>query len=128
MRQIIFILVLLISAFPVNAELFITGNVTDAADGEPANGHEIVLWSNNPEDNLIDIIGPNGGCADNNCYILDCGLLSNPCGLGDTISLKVVDNGSGYTSRTLNYTITQQDVEEGFALMETISMFHDADG
>ena len=55
------VLVFLVSPL-LSAAHYITGQVNDSYDGEPANGHEVVLW--NPDvgtnDNLTDVIGPEG--------------------------------------------------------------------
>ena len=86
----------------------ITGIVNDAKDGTLANDYIITLWNslNGLEDNLTDIIGPNGNSGEDNNYLIDCELLGTPCSLNDNLSIKVFNNGSDYVTEILNVTVT----------------------
>jgi hypothetical protein len=73
---------LLIFAPLVSAAHYIIGYVEDALDGTLANEHTIVLW--NPsradiDDNLTDIIGPNGNSGVDNTYMIYCERLDSGC-------------------------------------------------
>jgi len=101
------VLVLLVSPM-LSAVHYITGQVNDSYDGEPANNHTAFLW--NPsvgmQDNLTDTIGPLGNSGENNTYEIDCDLLNNGCQEGDNLSIKVIDSGDGYITNTVNVTVS----------------------
>lgn len=104
---IIFVLFFLIFPF-CSAAHYINGSIENAKDGTLANGHTVVLW--NPlfgiQDNLTDIIGPAGNSLKTNSYTIDCSLSPIVCVLGDTLSLKVMNNGDGYVSEEVNVDVT----------------------
>lgn len=110
-----------------NAQFWVTGNVTNASDGESANGYSVVLWAEDSgrSDNLTDVIGPTGGCGADNCYMIDCDLLSSPCTQGDNIFVEVIENASNYTSETTNKTISSTDWSNGFMEMDNLQLIHD---
>jgi hypothetical protein len=87
---------------------YIIGIVNNATDGMSANNHQVVLW--NPavgiNDNLTDTIGPTGNSGTSNIYMIDCEMLSSPCGLNDFISVKVINNNDGYASLNTTLAVT----------------------
>jgi hypothetical protein len=102
-------LILIIIALPLlSAAHYILGIVNNALDGTAANDHIVVLW--NPavgeNDNLTDIIGPNGNSGVNNNYRIDCELLNAGCNIGDEIRVKVLNNGDNYIIDYVNLTVT----------------------
>lgn len=100
-------LTLLVSPM-LSAVHYITGQVNDSYDGEPANNHTAFLW--NPsvgmQDNLTDIIGPEGNSGEDNNYEIDCDLLDNGCQEGDNLSVKVIDTGDGYITDNVSVTVS----------------------
>jgi len=66
------------------------------------------LWNPNigTSDNLTDIIGINGNSYANNIYMIDCELLTNGCEIGNTLTLKVINNGDNYVSEKKNVSVT----------------------
>ncbi len=104
---IIFALFFLIFPF-CSAAHYINGSIENAKDGTPANGHTVVLW--NPlfgiQDNLTDIVGPTGNSLKTNSYMIDCSLSPIVCVLGDTLSLKVINNGDEYVSEEVNVDVS----------------------
>lgn len=116
MKKTLFVLVLfamfflVLLFFPrINAATWVDGRVNDSYDGEPANGHTVMLW--NPsigmQDNTTDIIGPNGNSNRDNEYKIDCDNLNNGCNRGDTLNLRVIDTGDGYITETIAFNISQ---------------------
>ncbi|HJX50579.1 MAG TPA: CARDB domain-containing protein [Candidatus Nanoarchaeia archaeon] len=103
----LFIVISLIILPICSAAQYILGTVEDAKDGTPADGHTILLWNSTVgiQDNLSDIIGPTGNSGVNNNYSINCELLDSPCKAGDTLTLKVIDNGDNYVSEEKNVTI-----------------------
>jgi hypothetical protein len=91
-----------------SAAHYIVGIVENAKDGTNADGHSILLW--NPtvgiNDNLSDVIGPLGNSNTNNIYMIDCELLTNGCDVGNTLSLKIINNGDNYVSEERNVTVS----------------------
>ncbi len=57
------------------------------------------------QDNLIDIIGPNGNSGQNNLYLIDCEELYSGRLVGDEMAIKVIDNGDGYIASTKKITL-----------------------
>jgi len=116
--KIIFILgfcILLISLVPgVSAAHYIVGIVNDALDGTQANDHEVFLWQagNGVDDNLTDIIGPNGDSNTDNNYMIDCELLNDPCKSGDIVTISVYNTGDGYVSVNVTVKATGQGYNE----------------
>ena len=106
MRKLIVLMALLFLVQSVSASHYIIGIVNNAASGEDANGKQVVLW--NPsigiEDNLTDIIGIAGASGAKNVYMIDCEMLSSPCGYGDEIRVKVLKEGD-YTSYWANLSV-----------------------
>jgi hypothetical protein len=99
----------LILAPLVSAAHYVIGYVEDALDGTSANDHTVVLW--NPsrgdiDDNLTDIIGPNGNSGTDNTYMIDCEMLDNGCQIGDELNVKIINNGDNYISEIKNVTVT----------------------
>ena len=92
----------------VSASHYIVGIVNDALDGTSANDHTVVLWNpaNGIDDNLTDIIGPNGNSNTDNIYMIDCELLNNPCEIGDELRIKVINNGDNYITSWINLSVT----------------------
>lgn len=116
---VVVFLVLLLSPM-LSASHFVTGQVNDSYDGESANGHEVVLW--NPsvgiQDNLTDIIGPEGNSGYENTYMLDCELLDNGCSVGDTLKARVIDSGDGYVTGNVSFNVT----EEGYDMVPSLRL------
>ncbi len=108
LKVILLLIIIPLSLSSIMAAHFIIGKVNDALNGELANDHTIVLWNplNGINDNLTDIIGPNGNSGQNNIYMVDCELLSNSCSIGDQINIKVLDLGDSYASETTTITVT----------------------
>ena len=80
--KVIIVILMVFLALPlVNAAHYITGIVNNARDGTGADGRIVVLWNpvNGMNDNLTDIIGPNGNSGANNIYMIDCEMLDNGC-------------------------------------------------
>ena len=104
----------------VSAAHYIVGYVEDALDGTAANGHTVVLWNpnNGINDNLTDIIGPSGNSGVDNIYMIDCELLSQPCKVGDNLSVKVINNGDNYISEIENVTVQGL----GYDVVENLSL------
>jgi hypothetical protein len=91
-----------------SAAHYIVGLVENARDGTNSNDHTILLW--NPsvgiQDNLSDIIGPNGNSQTNNIYMIDCEMLQSGCNISSILSLKVINNGDNYVSEEKNVTVS----------------------
>ncbi len=91
-----------------SAAHYIVGYVEDAKDGTYANDHTIILW--NPligiQDNLTDIVGPNGNSHANNVYMIDCELLQAGCDIDNNLTLKIINNGDNYISGETNVNVT----------------------
>jgi hypothetical protein len=107
--KIFYFAVLLILLIPnISAAHFIVGIVNNALDGTAANDHIVVLW--NPavgeNDNLTDIIGPNGNSGADNIFMIDCELLNAGCNVGNEIRVKVINNGDNYIADYVNLTVT----------------------
>ncbi len=87
---------------------YITGIVNDAYDGEAANDKTIVLWnpSNGINDNLTDVIGPNGNSNTDNVYMIDCQSLNTKCRRGDEMRVKVMNTGDNYITSYVSTIIT----------------------
>ncbi|MFH1290667.1 MAG: CARDB domain-containing protein [Nanoarchaeota archaeon] len=103
------LIVLIVLALPLtSAAHYIVGEVSDALDETAANDHDVVLWnpSNGIDDNLTDIIGPNGNSGVDNLYFIDCELLDSSCSVGDEIRVKVTNNGDDYITGYVNITVT----------------------
>jgi hypothetical protein len=102
------ILQILILLSVCSAAHYIVGYVEDAKDGTSANEHTILLW--NPsvgiQENLTDIIGPNGNSHVSNVYMIDCELLQSGCNINNNLTLKIINNGDNYISGEINVTIT----------------------
>ncbi len=102
------ILQILILLSVCSAAHYIVGYVEDAKDGTSANEHTILLW--NPsvgiQENLTDIIGPNGNSHVSNVYMIDCELLQSGCNINNNLTLKIINNGDNYISGETNVTIT----------------------
>lgn len=101
------LIIFFLFAFLVNLSLstaatYIVGEVADAEDGTSANDHAIIIWNlrRGMQDNITDIIGPNGDSGTNNVYLINCEELGDSCSLGDEIAIKVIDNGDGYITNT----------------------------
>lgn len=121
MKKIVTLLFLLIiSISQVKAAHYIVGIVNDARDGTQANGHIILLWkpSNGILDNQTDIIGPDGNSGANNTYMIDCELLNDPCIVGDTVAVKVINTGDNYVSANATVVVTGA----GFDIMPNITL------
>jgi hypothetical protein len=90
-----------------SAAHYIVGFVENAKDGTNADGHSVILW--NPaigiNDNLTDIIGPLGNSHTNNIYMVDCELLTHGCAIGNTLTLKILNNGDNYISGEKNVSV-----------------------
>jgi hypothetical protein len=107
--RLIFCLILILVFVPqIFAAHFIIGYANDAKDGTNANDHTVVLWNNvnGINDNLTDVIGINGNSNVNHAYMIDCELLNNGCGVGDILSLKILDEGDYYVSEIINITVS----------------------
>ena len=112
---------LLIFLSPINsATPFIVGQVKNALDGEPADGHTVMLW--NPSvgigDNVTDIIGPTGNSGASNIYMIDCGLLSSGCFVGIDVRVKAINTGDNYVTSEANLTISGA----GFQIAENLTL------
>ncbi|MCX6750944.1 MAG: hypothetical protein NTZ83_05780 [Candidatus Pacearchaeota archaeon] len=120
-RWLIYLIVLGIIILPIcSAAHYILGTVEDARDETKADNRTIFLWSPviGTEDNLTDIIGLFGNSGQNNNYSINCELLDTPCGVGDILTLKVIDNGDNYVSEEKNVTVpsSSQDGVENITL------------
>jgi len=107
--SLIFLIIFISFLIPgVSAAHYIIGFVNNANDGTSANGHSIVLWnpSKGINDNKTDIIGETGNSGTDNLYMIDCELLNNSCKIGDTLNLKVHNNGDYHVSNNVSVTIT----------------------
>jgi hypothetical protein len=107
-RILIFLIVMIVFSFPsCSAAHYIAGVVENARDGTEANGHTIILW--NPtvgiEDNLSDIIGPEGNSYTDKIYMIDCEMLQSGCNISSTLSLRVINNGDNYVSGDMNVSV-----------------------
>jgi hypothetical protein len=100
-------LIVLVIPF-VSAAHYVVGIVNDARDGTTVNGRNLVLW--NPargiNDNQTDIIGLNGNSGIDNVYMIDCELLQNSCNIGNTLKVRVLDNGDGRVSYDADIIVT----------------------
>jgi hypothetical protein len=101
------IIVFLIMPFASSAH-YIVGVVENSKDGADANGFQVVLW--NPaigiQDNQTDIVGTIGNSGNENTYFIDCEMLSNGCNIGDTINIKIFNNGSNRLTNTSSVVVT----------------------
>lgn len=121
MKMVFYCLILLFLFLPkTQAAHYIIGNVNNALDGENANTKEVVLWnpSNGILDNQTDIIGPTGNSGQDNIYMIDCEQLSNPCIVGENLSVQVYNTGDNYISYPINVTVTSA----GYDLVENITL------
>ena len=104
----------------VSSAHYIVGFVGDALDGEGANDKTVLLW--NPavgqNENIIDVVGPNGDSGQNNYYLFDCEKLPNGCSIGDQLGVEIIDNGDGYVSHEVfvNVTVAGYDVAPNITL------------
>jgi hypothetical protein len=98
----------------VTAAHYIVGIVNDARDGTMANDHTILLWSEDAgiNDNLTDIIGPNGSSGSNNTYMIDCELLNNSCRPGKYVRVMVINNGDNYITTNVSVKVTGSGYNE----------------
>ncbi|MEM0465071.1 MAG: hypothetical protein QXW97_00015 [Candidatus Pacearchaeota archaeon] len=101
-------IVIILFIFPtVYSAHYIVGIVNDARDGTSANGKYVVLFKQtNVSDNLTDIIGPLGNSGYNNIYMIDCELLKNPCNIGDTLIITILNTGDNYISSNVSVTVS----------------------
>lgn len=92
----------------VSAAHYVVGIVNDARDGATVNGRNLVLWNpaNGIDDNQTDIIGLEGNSGIDNVYMIDCELLNNPCNIGDSLKVRVLDNGDGRVSYDADVIVT----------------------
>lgn len=90
----------------VSSAHYITGYVSDALDGEGANGKIITLWNpaNGQSDNVTDIVGAGGASGYSNVFLIDCELLDSACQVNDILSVKIFDGL--YISQVVNITTT----------------------
>ncbi len=104
----------------VSAAHYVIGYVEDALDGTSANDKIVMLWNplQGKQDNLTDIVGPNGNSGQDNTYMIDCEMLDNGCQVDDELSVKVINNGDDYVSGIVNVTVTGAgyDVAENLSL------------
>ena len=107
-KIILVVIGFLLSLNIASAAHYIVGYVENASDGTPANNQSVVLWNpvNGINDNLTDIIGPNGNSGSDNTYMIDCELLDSPCNIGDEIFVRVYDTGEGYVSENNSIVVT----------------------
>jgi hypothetical protein len=111
---------IIISLNFISSAHYIIGYVENALDGQNSNEKTILLWdySVGMANNLTDLIGPNGNSGSDNIYMIDCEMLSPPCDIGDTLSLKVINNGDSYVSDIKNVTVSSN----GYTLVENITL------
>ncbi len=115
MKQKIILIFLILVLIPnALAAHYIAGIVNDAYDGEAANDKTVVLWnpSNGINDNLTDIIGPNGNSGADNVYFIDCQALNTPCSVNDVMNIKVINTGDDYVTNTTSVTVTGSGFDE----------------
>jgi len=98
----------------VDGAHYIVGVVNDAYDGTIANDHEVVLWNadNGINDNVTDIIGPNGNSGANNTYMIDCELLNDPCRPSQSMTIRVYNNGDDYVTYNVTVKVTGKGFDE----------------
>ena len=77
---------------------WITGEVQDAADATPADGHTVILYYEGDETNYnSDVIGASGNSGTANQYMIDAEAIPNHSWqVGDILTVKVIDTGDGY--------------------------------
>ncbi len=104
-----------------SAATYAVGYVNNALDGISANDQIVVLWNpaNGINDNLTDVIGPNGKSGVDNIYLFDCEELVIDCAIGDEIRVKIINNGSNYITGEVSRTITG---EIGYELMPNLTL------
>lgn len=104
------LLLVLLGFFPfVSSAHYVVGYVEDALDFQSPNNYLVVLWNpeNGVNDNVTDVIGPNGNSGYDNTYMIDCEMLETPCSQGDVLNLKVFDYSGLYVGRNLvNVTVS----------------------
>ncbi|MGV8152531.1 MAG: CARDB domain-containing protein [Candidatus Nanoarchaeia archaeon] len=116
---ILFFAFLLIAVHIASGAHYVVGIVNNAFDGGFANNHIVVLWKGESiSDNITDIIGPQGNSGNDNLYMFDCEMLSSGCDIGDVISVRVIDNGDGYTTSNVSLTVTGA----GYDVMENLTL------
>lgn len=103
-----------------SAAHYIIGVVNDANDGSSPDDLIMTLWKpeNGLSDNTTDTIGPNGNSGTSGIYMINCQLLSDPCQVGENVTLKMFNDGSGYSSQEVNVTVGSY----GFTLVSNISI------
>ncbi|HVY01828.1 MAG TPA: hypothetical protein VHA12_03630 [Candidatus Nanoarchaeia archaeon] len=103
-----------------SAAHYIVGEVYDALDSTSANGKTVVIWnpSTGQNDNVTDIIGQSGNSGIDNVYFADCEMLSTPCAIGDNITAMVFDQGDGYSTSSVNLTVT----DAGYDVMPNMTL------
>jgi len=120
MKKLLFFILLVFLLDTASAAHYIFCIVEDARDGTLANDREVVLWNpaNGIDDNLTDIIGPNGNSGADNIYFINCELLQTSCNVGDEMRVKVMNETGDYITDYNNLTVT------GFGsdLMENLTL------
>jgi len=89
------------------AQHYIIGTVNDAGDSTKANGATVICYTPGDESlNDTDIVGPTGFSGVDNEYMCDVEVFNENWNIGDNISSRVIDNGSGYVAGPVNTTLT----------------------
>ena len=97
----------------VEAAHWIAGEVNDAPDATPADGHTVILYYDNEANFNSDTIGVTGMSGTANWYMIDAEAIPGyTWQVGDVLTVKVIDNGDGYVSNpvTINTTGAGFDV------------------
>lgn len=108
----ILVLITLLFIPSVYSQHWIWGEAFDAVDGFSANNMVVAAYYLGDEaNNRTDIIGTSGQAGADNEYMIDATLIpGHTFSLGDTIYLKIVDNGSDYVS----WNISVDTLNPGF--------------
>ena len=104
-KKIVFVLVLAVAFLAMTsgaeAEPWIAGNVSDAADGTPADGHMVIMYYFGDEANFTD------DTIESNLYICYTGAIPNHTWvIEDEVYVKVIDTGDGYIAGPVSVVTT----------------------
>ncbi len=94
------------------AQHWITGQVLDAMDGTLADGRKVALfYPGSPEINATDVIGEQGMSGTGSYYMIDIESIDEDWQPGEIVSVKVVENNSGYATRTIAVNLSSDSFD-----------------
>ena len=124
---VIIFLLLILSSYQSEGLPVIIGFVLNASNGTDANNYSIVMWQpvNGRSVNQTDMIGEYGASALGNNWLIDCfddpPTNNNDCDVDDVLNFEIIEQ-NGFTSLTMNFTISQDMIDMGFGEAPNVSM------